>query len=78
MLSAAAKCFLRKEENSDVIVYIEQKEENRVEISAKELAEVVLPRLKEWIVEINTACDPIVRNGKTRYVLTGKEATFLY
>lgn len=55
-----------------MIVYIEQKEENRVEISAKELAEVVLPRLKEWIVEINTACDPIVRNGKTRYVLTGK------
>lgn len=62
----------KEEENSDVIVYIEQKEENRVEISAKELAEVVLPRLKEWIVEINTACDPIVRNGKTRYVLTGK------
>ncbi len=62
----------REEENSDVIVYIEQKEDDRVEISAEELAKVTLPRLKEYIAEINTACEPIVRNGKTRFVMTGK------
>lgn len=62
----------REEENSDVIVYIEQKEDDRVEISAEELAKVTLPRLKEYIAEINTACKPIVRNGKTRFVMTGK------
>lgn len=62
----------KEEENSDVIIYIEQKDDLRVEISAKELAEVVLPRLRQWIAEINTACEPIVRNGKTRYIISGK------
>ncbi len=62
----------REEENSDVIVYIEQKEEKRIEISAAELAKATLPRFKEYIAEINAACEPIVRNGKTRFIITGK------
>lgn len=62
----------KEDENSDVIVYIEQKEDVRIEISAQELAQVTLPRFKEYIAEINAACEPIVRNGKTRFVITGK------
>lgn len=59
-------------ENSDVIVYIEQKEDIRVEISAKELAKSCLPKIRSWIASVNEACLPIVRQGNAKYVVTGK------
>lgn len=62
----------KEDENSDVIVYIEQKEDMRVEITASELAQAVLPRIRKWIAEINAMCEPIVRQGKAKYVLIGK------
>lgn len=60
------------EENDDVIIYIEQKEDARVEISSKELLDVCLPRIRQWIAEINEACAPIVKQAKARYVITGQ------
>ena len=61
-----------EDENSDVIVYIEQKEDMRVEITAKELANVCLPKIRQWIANVNEACTPIVRQGNAKYVITGK------
>lgn len=61
-----------EDENSDVIVYIEQKEDMRVEISAKELAKECLPKIRQWIASVNETCAPIVRQGNTKYVVTGK------
>ena len=61
-----------EDENSDVIVYIEQKEDMRVEITAKELANVCLPKIRQWIANVNEACMPIVRQGNAKYVITGK------
>ena len=61
-----------EDENSDVIVYIEQKEDMRVEITAKELANVCLPKIRQWIANVNEACTPIVRQGNAQYVITGK------
>lgn len=61
-----------EDENSDVIVYIEQKENMRVEISAKELANSCLPKIRQWIAQINETCAPIIRQSKAKYVITGK------
>lgn len=61
-----------EDENSDVIVYIEQKEDMRVEISAKELAKSCLPKIRQWIANVNETCAPIVRQGNAKYVVTGK------
>ena len=62
----------QEDENSDVIVYIEQREDMRVEITANELARACLPRIRQWIAAVNDACLPIVRQGKSRYVITGQ------
>ena len=62
----------KEDENSDVIIYIEQQEDMRVQITASELANVVLPRIRKWVAEVNMTCEPIVRQGKSKYVLIGK------
>lgn len=59
------------DENTDSIIYIEQQEDRRVEITAKELAEAVLPQIRRWIAEINAASSPIVSGGNARYILAG-------
>lgn len=63
-----------EEDAGDVIVYIEQQEDRRVEISSKELMETCLPKIRSWIDEVNKACEPIIKQKKTLYVLTGKGA----
>lgn len=63
-----------EEENSDVIVYIEQQEERRVEIMANELAKACLPKMRKWIAMINEMCTPMAKKGKLKYVLTGQGA----
>ena len=65
-------CFGLDMQDNDAIIYIEQKPNLRVEITARELAGCVIPRLREWIAGINEACSPIVRQGKAKYVVTGK------
>lgn len=59
-------------DSSDVILYIEQQEDRRVEITAKELAKAVLPKIRSWIAEINAACQPILSSRPGRYVITGQ------
>lgn len=63
-----------EKDSGDVIVYIEQKKDRRVEISSKELLETCLPKIRSWIEEINKTCEPIVKQARTQYVLTGKGA----
>ena len=65
-------CFSTDMQDSSVIIYIEQKEDQRVEITAGELAKTVVPRIREWIAGINEACAPIVNRGKVKYIVTGK------
>lgn len=65
-------CFGTDMLNNDAIIYIEQKPELRVELTGRQLADCVIPRLREWIAGINEACAPIVRLGKVKYVITGK------
>ncbi|MDO4467046.1 MAG: hypothetical protein Q4C49_08570 [Bacillota bacterium] len=62
------------EENSDVIVYIDQSDEGRIEITARELAESCIPKIRDWIADVNEMCDPIVALGKAKYIITGKGA----
>ncbi|MCF0106679.1 MAG: hypothetical protein HUJ53_07955 [Holdemanella sp.] len=62
------------EEAKDIIVYIEQKEDTRIEITEKQLVQSVLPKMQAWIDQVNDACDPIVKKAKSRYLLTGKGA----
>ena len=65
-----------QDEASDVICYIEQKEEMRVEITLKELAQSCLSKIRLWISDINEACAPIAGQSvqSMRYVLTGQGA----
>ncbi len=60
--------------SGDMVVYIEQRENEKVEISSKELTRVCLKRMREWMEEINSICEPILKEGKTSYVLTGQGA----
>lgn len=58
----------------DKIIYIEQRSEQRIEITAHQLTEVVFGRIKEWIHDVNDACEPILQQGPSEFVLTGKGA----
>lgn len=60
------------DEIEDIIIYIEQQEDRRVEITSRELAGFVLPKIRAWISEINAASEPILAHGKAKYVITGQ------
>lgn len=67
--------FTNKEnEASDVICYIEQKEDFRVEITLKELTSSCIDAIRQWIADINEACRPIAQQSNLRYVITGQGA----
>lgn len=69
--------FVGSEEKAeDTILYIEQQEKNRVEISEKELAEKTLPALRSWIAQINAACAGILAKSGARFLITG-EGSFI-
>jgi hypothetical protein len=71
--------FVAKEEEAgDEVVYIEAKPDMRVEITAKELAESVLPRIRQWIAEVNETCLPIIRqSNRAKYILSGQGSNFI-
>lgn len=60
------------EDYRDVIVYIEQQENQRVELTDRDLAEAILPHVRKWIAEINAACQPIVSSRPCRFMITGQ------
>ncbi|MCF0259749.1 MAG: hypothetical protein HUJ54_07810 [Erysipelotrichaceae bacterium] len=62
----------RNDKNSDSIIYIEQQDDQRIELTARNLADSVLPKIRSWIAEVNAACEPIVKDGKARYMITGQ------
>lgn len=64
----------REIDAKDVVIYIEQQEEKRIEISQKELAESILPKLRSWIADINAGCANILESVQARYVITGQGA----
>lgn len=64
----------REIDAKDVVIYIEQQEERRIEISQKELAEAILPKLRSWIADINAGCANILDSVQARYVITGQGA----
>lgn len=64
----------REIDAKDVVIYIEQQEEKRIEISQKELAEAILPKLRSWIADINAGCANILASVQARYVITGQGA----
>ncbi len=61
-----------EEESDDSVIYIEQQEDRRVEITKKELAGSVLPRIRSWIAEINAACSGILEKKNARYRISGE------
>ena len=60
------------EKSKDMIVYIEQRDDQRIEITEKELVSAVVPKMKQWVTLIDKTCEPIVKSSKCRYLLTGK------
>ena len=56
----------------DVVVYIEQRDDERIEITEKELTASVLPKIRQWIAQINETCQPIVTKSKSRYIISGQ------
>lgn len=62
----------KEDENKDVIIYIESQGGRNIEITQKDLYRLVLPRIREWIMDINEASSGIVKDGKARYMITGK------
>ena len=60
--------------DADKTIYIEQREDSRVEITAYELTTTVIDNMKAWIKKINETCEPILNQGKANYLLTGKGA----
>lgn len=62
----------REVDAKEAVVYIEQQDDRRVEISAKDLAKSVLPGIRSWIADINGACAPILAKTRARYLITGQ------
>lgn len=62
----------REMDASHVVIYIEQQEDRRVEITKKQLAEAVLPKIRSWIGDINAGCLPILESTPARYLITGQ------
>lgn len=60
--------------DADKPVYIEQREDSRVEITAYELTTAVVANIKAWIKKINETCEPILNQGDASYVISGKGA----
>ncbi len=58
----------------DKILYIEQKPEQRVEITANVLTTAVVRKVRAWIKDVNETCEPILQQGASEFVLTGKGA----
>lgn len=62
----------REMDANDVVIYIEQQEDRRVEITKKQLAEAVLPKIRSWIADINAGCAPTLESAPARYLITGQ------
>lgn len=62
----------KKSANPEAVIYIEQQENQRVEITDKELQETVLPEIRSWISDINIASEPIAMRKNTSYIITGQ------
>lgn len=58
----------------DQIIYIEQRQDTRIEIGSHELTASVISKIKQWIHEVNESCEPIVSQRTCEYLLTGKGA----
>lgn len=59
----------------DMVVYIEEDENGRVEITSRELANSVVPKIREWIKDVDEGCRPLIESSKkARYLLTGQGA----
>lgn len=62
------------EKNLDFVIYIDQKDDQRIEITAHELFESVYGPIQQWIQDINKGCEPLLSAGDVRYSITGKGA----
>lgn len=58
----------------DKILYIEQKPDRRVEVTANILTTAVVRKIRAWIKDVNAICEPILQQGSSEFVLTGKGA----
>ncbi len=65
--------FVSEEDQAkDIVVYIEQREDTRIEITEQELTKAILPKIRQWIAQINETCQPIVTKSKSRYLISGQ------
>ncbi len=62
----------REVDANEVVIYIEQQDDQRVEITKKQLAQAVLPQIRSWIGDINAGCMPILESTPARYLITGQ------
>lgn len=62
----------REMDADDVVIYIEQKDDQRIEISRRQLAEAVLPKIRGWIADLNAGCAGILESTPFTYLITGQ------
>lgn len=63
---------LNKTNPNDQPVYVFQKNGEASMISEKQLYTSVLPKVNEWIEEVENLCTPILQAGKTTVIITGE------
>lgn len=54
------------------VIYIWSDGNEQKQLTEKEVCELAVPKIMEWIDAVNQACAPIVENGDVRYLLTGE------
>ncbi len=64
----------REMDTQDVVIYIEQQDDKRIEITSRQLADAVLPKIRSWIADINAGCAKILESMPARYLITGQGA----
>ncbi|MGX8851991.1 cell division protein FtsA [Amedibacillus sp. YH-ame10] len=56
----------------DSVIYIWSSGNEQKQLTEKQVCEVVVPKIDEWIQKMNETCLPIIESGDVRYLITGE------
>lgn len=67
-------CFLENGQYDDNVSYIWLDRDESKQITKKEVYDVVFDEVRNWVANINEACEPISESGPCKLILTGQGA----
>lgn len=65
-------CTFDVSKAKDSVIYIWSSNNEQKQLTEREVCEIAIPKIQEWIRAVNEACLPIVEHGDVRYLITGE------